>query len=417
MDKIKNIKRLFQKAAANQGLLLFLAFWSTPLFFINDNTAHTRILRLLILLLLGGWVIATDQLRGRFMQNLGKLSQRLKVILAGILLLMVISTVFSAEQVGLRLFGFAPEYIGLVTWMVFLLIGATLADKLVKYMLSRATLVLTVAILATGLIYNKFYIYYGLRVSGLLFQSTTMGMYAVMSLALGLYSLKSGAKRDKASRILSIACIVLSTLTLVFTQSRIGYVAFVLVVFMWGMHRLKYKGLGTLAVIAVMLVLSSLPYLFGSYFARFRSTNIERSISYRMDLYEISAKDLPKHNILIGNGPGALPTAINNKDTVPDEIARTLEQDNLFASTHDMYFDFAYQFGVLASLGLVTLTLFAYIKNIRGRVNGFLLVIFGVMILNALFNVPSIEFTPLYFITLFALLLPGPRFIAKKHGR
>lgn len=391
-------------------------FWSTPLFFINDNTAHTRILRLLILLLLGGWVIASDQLRGRFMQNLRNLSLRLRVILAGIILLMVISTVLSAEQVGLRLFGFAPEYIGLVTWMVFLLIGATVADRFEKYMLSRPTLLLTVAILVTGLIYNKFYIYYGLRVSGLLFQSTTMGMYAVMSLALGLYSLKSGAKRDKASRILSVACIVLSTLTLVFTQSRIGYVAFVLVLFMWGMHRLKKKRLGMLAVIAAMLVLSSLPHLFGSYFARFRSTNIDRSISYRMDLYEVSAKDLPKHNMLIGNGPGALPTAINNKDTVPDEIARTLEQDNLFASTHDLYFDFAYQFGVLASVGLVTLTLLACIKNIRDRVNGFLLVVFGVMILNALFNVPSLEFTPLYFIVLFALLITRSSTSAKKNG-
>lgn len=370
----------------------------------------------MILFFLGGWILASDQLRGIFLKNLGKLSLRVKAVLGGVVLLMCISTLLSEEQVGLRLFGFAPEYIGLLTWMTFLLIGVTLAHSFGRYLLARATLVLTIAILLIGLVYNKFYIYYGLRVSGLILQSTTMGMYAAMGTAIGLYGLSTNYKHSKMYRLASISCAILSAITLVFTQSRIGYITFILVLFAWGMHRLKSKRLGTLAVIAAMLVLSSLPHFFGSYFARFRSTNIERGVSYRMDLYEISVKDLPKHNLLIGNGPGVLPPAINDKDTVPDEIARTLEQDNSFVSTHDMYFDFSYQFGVIAGLGLVVLTLLAFYKNIRSKSNGFLLVVFAVMILNALFNVPSLEFTPLYFIALFALLVPFKPAAVQKIG-
>lgn len=410
------LKQLFQRAATKQQLLLFLVLWALPLFFINDHMNYTRTMRLLILCGLGGWVLASDQLRSRFLHNLQALNRNTKLALLVMTALMSLSTLLSAEQLGPSVFGFAPEYIGLATWGVFVLIGITLADKFEQYVLSRPAFLLTNSILLIGLVYNKFYIYYGLRVTGLIFQSTTMAMYAAVCLAIGLYGLSRSNRSDKLARVESIACIVLSGVTIIFTQSRVGYVALVFVLFGWAMHRMRRKPLGVLIVALAMVGLSSLPHVFDDYFTRFSATNIDRGTSYRIDLYKISGSDLVKNNALLGNGAGSLPVAINNKDMVPEEIARTLNEDNLFVSTHDMYLDFAHQFGVLASILLVALSVYAYAKNLLNRTNGLTLVIFSVLVLNALLNVPSLELTPLYFVVLFALLVSHPSSRRSKNG-
>lgn|GEM_PF-1411119 len=403
MAEVKNLKRIFQRVASAQSKLLFLLFWSLPFVLVNDSVANTRVARLLYLFLICSWIIASDRLRGQFLHNFNSLNRNIRLLFWAIVLSAVLSTLLSDVPTGVRLIGFNPEFLGLATWAAFAVIGITLAHSFQKIVLSKIVLAFTSAILFIGLVYNKFYIYYGIRVNGLLLQSTTMSMYAVMCLAIGLYGLNS---KDKIHRLLSTLCIVLSTLTVIFTQSRVGYVAFVIVLFMWGLNRMKSWPAVALIAIIAMLTLSSLPHVFGNYFIRLRSSQVERGISYRVDMYRLSATDVLKKKLFVGDGPGVLPAAINDKDLVPEEIARTLEEDNLFVSTHDLYLDFAYVFGGLASLGLIVVSVYAVVINLMKRANGFLLVLFTVMILNALLNVPSLELTSMYFVALFALLLP-----------
>ncbi len=409
-------KSLCKKAAHSQEALLSLAVFVLPLIYtMESSTESIRLARYILLFALVGWVIASETLRKSFVKNLRTLGRPVILALSATSVLMAVSTAISQEQLAFRIFGLPVDYLGLLSWLIFIALGITVAHVVRTTINSPALLVALLLTLAMSLWSNSIYIRYGIRIGGVMLQATTMGMFAVLAGAISLY----GLSRENLSRLYRrgyILCLLLATATLVLTQTRIGYVAFVFVLWWWSMEKLKGR-IGAIAIVCLsMVTIAALPYISSGYFARFHLASVERGIHYRLDLYTVSGKDLLQNNLLLGNGSGTLPSSINNREAVPEEIAATLEQGHLFLSTHDLYIDFAHQFGVVAAIILVALSVTAVVRGVKARENQ-LLLLFLIMVLNALFNVPSLELTLLYFVFLFALLISRPSDEVDKKSR
>jgi hypothetical protein len=154
----------------------------------------------------------------------------------------------------------------------------------------------------------------------------------------------------------------------------------------------------------------ALPFAFQGYFSRYRQESIVHGSSYRLEIYEIVGKEVLAHNLILGNGTRALPADLNNRRAVPEDIARTLDQGYVFISAHDLFLDVAFYFGIIASVALLVLvacglrTFLATRDTSLEAINYLLL--FGVLLMNSLVNVPTVELTSLFFIVLFGLFSP-----------
>jgi len=351
-----------------------------------------------------GFVFSVSEIRNHVVQNFKSLTKLVKFILIFVVTMAVFSAIRSVETSKIVLFGISPEYNGGLLWASYLLLGLLFKDIARSLLLSRTTIYIFLAMIASSLVFDKFYITHGYRVGGLLLQATSMAAYASIGAVLALNRL-SNYKKLGLRYWPEMLLFILSLVTIVLTQSRVGYIELVIVLSLWS---LKYVRKSPRIVIALLMVIIALPIMTNvnqSFFARFRSESIERGWTYRIDLYKLSAQDLLKHNVIVGNGPGTLPPAINNLNVVPDEIALTLNMGIVFGSTHDMFLDMSYYFGIISSLGIILISLLAFSKRVfMDNESYVLLLIFIILIMNALFNTQSIELTSLYFIVLFALL-------------
>jgi hypothetical protein len=237
-----------------------------------------------------------------------------------------------------------------------------------------------------------------------MFQPTTLAMYANIAAIVSLHRLR--VSTETAGKVIAASVLLLSISTVILCQSRVGTILLVVSLVVWLFHS-KHQSKRTLAGLLLLISLITILHAaLPNYFSRFRSQSLHRGVTYRLDIYKTSAKDLVKHHAIIGNGPASLPTAINNQNLVPDDVAFSLHLGFNFISTHDLFFDFAYYFGLVAALALFTISVYAAITYIKSAASFNLayLLVFVILFANAILNVPSLELTSMYFIVLFGLL-------------
>lgn len=382
--------------------VFFYSYICVPLLYIPSLPNLTRELRLLALMGILSVALLLPRTRTEFGRNFTELPKNVKLLLLGILLAILTSTLTSHSR-DTAFIGVPPEYLGLLSWLLFLGIGLLFRQDAIKLLLTRTTLYIFTAALVVSLLTNIFYIIHGFRISGIMFQSTTMAMYALVCAVLCLHQLSIDGRRRQITNYLIL---LLSIATVMLCQSRIGYVMLTLILSLLALRHFKARRGFALILTGLVVIITVLPQLQTDYFMRFQSDRVHRGITYRAHLYKASVPDLLKHNLIIGNGPATLPSAINNPSAVPEDVAASLKLGYTFLSTHDMYFDFAYFFGSGAVFALLILT-YLTIKNFIGKYdirNLTLLLLIIVMIGNALFNIPSLELTSMYFVIMFALL-------------
>lgn len=395
--------------------LLFYAWIALPLVYLADLSVTTKALRFTLLVAVAIVALSFHATRQVFWNNIQKLPYHSKVLWGVILLSVTLTSLYALWYQNLILLNAPPEYLGLVTWIVFIILGLVFKNKVGNLLFSPVTLYIFGFALVLSLLYSIFYIRLGARVAGVMLQPTTMAMYASIAAILSLQQLRISKKSLQKS--VSVFILLLSVATVILCQSRVGTTALIVSLLIWLFHagrQSKKIRLGLLILISLTVVLHIIS---PSYFSRFRSQSVYRGVVYRLDLYKTSAKDLVEHNVIVGNGPATLPMAINNTDLVPENIALSLNLGFNFSSTHDLFFDFAYYFGLLGALSLVTLSIYAVLYYFRNA-NSFnlaYLLIFMVLLANAFLNVPSLELTSMYFVVLFGLLANG--FTAKNTAR
>jgi phage shock protein PspC (stress-responsive transcriptional regulator) len=179
-----------------------------------------------------------------------------------------------------------------------------------------------------------------------------------------------------------------------------------------GFFAYKHIDNRTLSIAAVVLacMISALSVVNTDYFARLHATSVEKGVSYRMNIYRMATGEILDRNIVIGSGPGVLPTDLNNIDMAPEDIAKTLDEGLIFISAHDLLLDFALYFGLIAASLLFLLFVWA-LFGVPGGVGNFgittpyVRLYFIVLLMNAAYNTISPEILVLTIVTMLHLLI------------
>ena len=382
---------------------LFFVFLASPLLYIPGYLELSIKLRFLVLLSLSLAVLATVPLRQKLAKNYRHLPKALRIFVVVTTSMMALSVLRQSDYLTVAI-GNPPEFLGLLAWLSFIVLALTWMDDVDRLLLGKTSLGIGIAAMVASLYFGLFYIGLGLRLPGILLQATSMGMYASMFCLISFYGLARATRRNDS--IVATLGVIGSVTVLLLSQSRIGYLTLIIVLAAYAALTVRKRFQVAVLAVSIVVLVGLVPRLFPSYFERFGSASIDRGVSYRLDLYRTTLPDVLRHNSIIGNGPSSLPTAINNQNTVPEPIKRSLQTGELFASTHDLYFDVAYFFGGLAALALLGASGYALFVGwrIRDLQIDTLRLIFITLIINACFNVPSLTLTSLYFVVLFGLL-------------
>ena len=407
---------IFRKRAPDLQLLFFYIFLAVPLVYVHDDPVLSRTVRFLVLFLVLLLILFTASLRNKVIENYRRLPSAGRLALALISVLMIGSLLKSQDGINTALLGLTPEYLGLFSWFAFGVLALLLADRLHEYLLKRGTLVFFLSVMIGSLYIDRYFIKYGMRVSGLLLQATSMGVYAALGCVIGLWHLRTA--KNRSGQVLAGALIVLSLVAVLLTQSRVGYLGLAIVCSMLVVHLLaEHRKMIALIAAVVVLAVAVLPRLIPNYFERFDDSTVSIGISYRLDLYATSVRDLVSHNLLLGNGPSSLPVAINNENLVPEDIQKSLRTGDIFLSSHNLYLDMGYFFGLVAAIALLLLSIHALIVGLRHTsVELEQMLLYILLLLNALINVPSLELTSLTVILTLAIYGSGSETSRNNHG-
>lgn len=406
------MKRFFRMFRPIERTAFFLYIAIPTVTYFPTNPVLSRTIRAFLYLSVATLLIGHSLLRTEFVKTIRAFRKDVKLavlILCAFFCLSVLRAFVSGAPGEDVIFGAPPEYLGAVMWFVFILLGIGLRQGFKRYIASPFTLVMVQVGLIASLLWQYYYLLHGMRLDGLMYQATTMSFYACLGLVLALNAIRpfgkvgpSNPNRGRIVGLLNIAAVAISSLAIITTQSRVGYMIMICTFGYWAWRVAKPKRVYAAVAVVAIVALAILPRAYPDYFSRLQGSTVSKGVAYRNDIYKTTARDTLKPDRLIGKGPSALPDAINNKNAVPEEIAKSLNEDFIFSSTHDLYLDFVYMFGVLSALVLLYLTIRSLLDGLHE--DRLYLLLFAVILANALLNVPSLELTSLFFVGLFALL-------------
>jgi O-antigen ligase len=373
---------------------------------VSEYPVRTRTIRYLYVIALTIIIALFPDSSSKIRTNLHKIKTSTKSIILLFLVTVFFSSILHISDIPNTLFGDSPDYLGVLTWFVFVYLGIMYSSVLKKILYSTYTYAFLLAAVIVSLVTDRYYILTGVRVSGAMLQATTMGVFASMVTILGVYHfVEQNLPKHKT---LYATCIALSVACVLLSQSRIGILVTAISLFVLAVYCIGWKSILAAAFItSQLIILAIMPFVAPNYFERLHESSVHRGISYRYGLYNTSIKELAKAPHILGQGPNALPDAINNRGAVPEDIARSLKLGVVFGSSHNLYIDVYYKFGVVAMLCLGYLTVIAFKNYLRASLklnlkDIILLLILLILTSDALFNVPSIEITSLLFIVIFA---------------
>lgn len=394
------------KAPRTILLVLFYMFLAIPLLYISTGPATTRALRYTALLGIPLFALTLSEPRRAFTDNLRKLDTVTRICLGVFVVTGLASCVKRLHDPLNTIVGSSPDYLGLLTWIVFLIIGILFAKTIRQKLFSPGALAIGCVILIISLLFDTFYIKHGLRVAGVFFQPTTMGMYATL---VAVLSYRQLVQKIIWMRILGSTTLLLATSVVILSQSRVAYLLLLLASAALASKYLRKHVRLLWVPLSIIILLAVIPILHLDYFSRLQADSIDRGTVYRLDLYKVAGRDVLEHNVLLGNGANTLPRAINDQNQVPEEIAQSLDLGYTFASSHNLFFDLSYYFGIINAVSVVYL-LYRSFKNNRLLAKDIrieYILVLTVLAANASVNIPSLELTSLLFLTLFGLLTAG----------
>lgn len=388
--------------------LLPVAITALPLVSGSATSGLTGSLRLFYIILLALIAVAY------FGKSIVNTVRRLPLIISASLLLFVIVSIISSLHAGgmgnpTTLLGTATTQFGIGLWICFLLIALGTASVVRQAVFNPIVLYIALAVGIGSLIVGRFDLLNGLRLGGLLYQPTSMAIYACLTIIIACMTLLRQCSLTHG--IAAWLVLMVHTTIVIVTQSRIGWLCLLIILAVNGwLFAKKQLSISVFACCTLTLIMA-LPIIFPNYFSRYRQESVAHGSSYRLELFETAGKDILRHNMLLGNGTRALPADLNNRRAVPEDIARTLDQGNIFLSAHNLFIDLAYYFGILATITLLIIMTygirtFVTLQSFSSESLNYLL-LFGVLLMNALVNVPTLELTPLFFIVLFGLFAPA----------
>lgn len=402
---IHGIKRFFH-APPIEHLLLAVLF-ALPLLYIPGQTEASKTIRWGLLVAIAVTLLYVTSLRAQITENFRLLGATNRIAVIALVFSMLASTMLSIQAWDVRILGWEAEYLGLVTWLSFIIIAIGLRFHVIDFLRSSLCLIVFGVVLATSLLLNVSFLINGFRLEGLLVQATSMGMYAAMCMSVGLWHYVVGVA-DR-TRIVSASVVGLSTTAVLLSQSRAAQVAAIFSCLLLTAY-LVYKKLQSWALPVILSsVLVIVPLLFGSYFVRLQGEEVRSGVEYRIDIYSLAAEEVTGHNPLFGLGPSGIPETINSKDQVPQKIAETLDKGYVFLSSHDIFLDIALYFGLVGAVAFSVLVLRSVYVALTVQISKKLILAclgLSTMLINGLLNVPSLELTLLLFVFVFALLNP-----------
>ncbi len=408
IGKITNVNKIYN--IINKNHLSLLALLCIPLIYIPNNYTAISTLRALALFGISTGILFYNHVEiVNDFKRFNKVRAQFKTIFLIVLLVVLGSLIKSSQPISEILLGTPPVYLGILSWLCFVVLAVTNRKTFTRHISSSSAITIFTIILSFSILIDFDNIWHGIRISGLLVQSTTLAMYAVLVIVIIFYKLINKNTENKLL-LLHYITLILAIIILLLTQSRIGYLSLLISL---GLITLKFNIKSKKILLCVLTIVVLLPLLAitqKNYFYRFQANRINQGSSYRSSMYYLSLLDVSKNNIVFGNGPGSLPVSINDINQVPADLADTLNQSIVFSSTHNLFLDMAYYFGLIFSFLLFAIALFGIILGLLSRdpETGVLSIIVLILFLNAVFNVPSIELTSLFFISLASLIYKLP---------
>lgn len=386
---------MYFKRAFGLQTLFFYTFVSVPLVYVADYPILTRSIRACIIILLAVLVLVIKGEFSKFRHNFISLTPFTKWLLLACMLLGVIGSIASRQSFQEGVIGFAPEFLGGLSWLSFGILAIYFSSSLIKFFVSKWFSYILLAITIGSLIVSHYNISHGFRAAGLLGQATTMALFAVVSYVSHTHQLLHTKKI--VNKLIAYLGVLTAFSLILFTQSRIGYATLAVCAAFYVAHTLKRSRETLIVSLLIVLAICAAPFVCQNYLTRFQMDYIGRSQVYRLSLYKTSVKDVIQNELFIGNGVGSLPVTINNQNLVPEDIKASLQNGDLFYSTHNLFIDYAYYFGALFAFCVLILTINSYWRTLKFKFDIIVICIGFAALANALFNVQSLEFTP-YFI-------------------
>lgn len=406
MVNVKNtVSKLLDTVFSDGIASLFYLFMALPLVYIPGHHIYSRSLRLSCILFVTLATFLVPSLWSVLRSNLLALGRWVKVFLTVSLVLVVISSLTSSAKTSTMLFGVEPNYMGALAWLCIIPFSLLFSGRLKSLLFSKVTVLLMSAVLLVSLLMGWRAIIGGYRIPGLMMQATTMAMYAVLAFVVSLDLLTQKHKEAWAEK-LAFAGLLLAVLTVIATQSRVGYVGLVMVCTYFGIRLVSRKSPFVFILLGICVLLPLVSVIYKDRFTRLNATSVHRGIEYRGNIYETTGREVLRKNIIIGDGPSVLPEDLNNTSMVPEDIAKTLNEGLVFISSHDLFLDLALFFGVIVAFGFLILFGYTLLHGLKDPATMELRLAFVVLIINALCNTISPEILTLTFMVLLALLIP-----------
>lgn len=339
----------------------------------------------------------------------------------GVYLCIVIVSTLLANNLQVGIIGIVGDYQGALLQLSAICIGLYVGQKILQrefiaIIANIATITCTLSILV-----DVSFLMQGVRLSGLLLHDTGMSLYAVISFGLNLtlfHDTNQLLKKGK-SHNLRIYGMIISSLAVFLTASRIGLITYVLVIIFFAAvtHKrgVSYKIAGLLLVVLVCI-----PLVFSPARRLVNANKLRQGSSYRLQLYIWSIRQSSPRLIGLGSSQVYSVLVPNHSVPVPAVIKDTLSNGYPLWYTHNQFIDIYIQYGVsgLACFsGLVTLAItrmrqnYRSTKNSQGRELVRNTLVVGTLLITILgslaVNTPSVDLWPMVWVALFsALILP-----------
>ncbi len=386
-----------------KSLFITLVF-ALPLLYLPDLPRRDHLLRFIIFTVIVG--LAAVILAVRLRANVAALTGRVQILLGLLGAALLFTWLYTLQSpYPVHYAGVDPDYLGYTAWAAFIVAGLVFLSEIKQFILSKKALVIAVSALGVSLVYGVYNFAYGLRLGGVLYQPLAMAMYANVVVLLCLYQLR-GAKHKPKVKAALLLCLALAIFTVMACQTLVGTIVLIVSITLWSFFGLKSNARMRAGLLILLPMIVILPVLLPNNLTALRGESLQRGLTYKVELYKKYVPDMITHRFFYGNGPSSLPATINNQNYVPDDVAKNLGVHTRALANHDLLFDVGYYFGGLAAIALILINILAiraYYKN-RAHYNLAYLLIFLVLMTNAICNVPSLELTGLYFIVLFGLL-------------
>lgn len=378
--------------------------FALPLLYVPSYSLLSHSLRLGLLISLGVYILV---FKGKeVIKNFSKLNTINKWCISGLLFALYLSTILTSSDYYHLFFGWPESRHGLIAWFIYILmgvylIGIKLTDNLLKI----------IYIIIISVLFISLFMHFGYlgeyRLFGLLLQSTSMGLYACLGIAISTLMI---IKNCKPIDIMVNAIILsLSTVIVILSASRISVITGILIIIGLSIAQQAkvniYKViLMLLAIVFAILAVTAL----SSIDDRLSTVKTFEGTRYRISIYNAYIQNYNYKEILIGNGASTFPNEINDETNLSADLAETVREGYIFMSSQNIVLDTLFMFGITYTLSLLVI-IYMSIKNIvkyytAGIAYLFFVAAYVIAIINGLINTQSLGLTSLLiiFVIIFA---------------